>query len=534
MLKTGIHIIFFLFPAILCFAQEESFKSELPLVFINTEGQNIPDEPKLIAEMGIIWNGPGEENRADDPYNHYNGKVGIEIRGSSSQMFPKKSFSFETRDEQGEDMDFPVLGLPEEEDWILYAPYSDKTLIRNVLTFSLAKPLGRYASRCRFVELFLNGNYQGLYVLMEKIKRESTRVDIATLNPDETAGTDLTGGYIIKIDKTTGSGGGGWRSQYSNANGKHTFYQYEEPEDDEIVPVQEDYIQNYVNEFEKAVFNKYFEGDNSYRNYADVGSFIDFILISELTKNVDAYRLSTFLHKDKNGKLNAGPIWDFNLAYGNADYYKAWLWTGFQINGNLQDDYWSNPFWWLGMWGDRLFINQMKCRWAELREGPWSDERIMEVTDSLINQMGEAIDRNFERWPVLGKYIWPNYYIGSTYQEEVNWMKDWIDERLNWLDSNLPGECGGDVPPLIDEFSAVVYPNPFDSEIKVEIASDVNITLTLQLYNSSGMLIKEVPLPVVQGEQTFPVNSDRVPRGIYFYRLIKGFNVIQNGKLVKY
>jgi len=172
----------------------------LPLVFINTNGREIPDELKILVDIGITWNGEGEDNYTSGEFNHYYGKVGIEIRGSSSQMFPKKSYGFETRNQVGEDIDFPILGLPEEGDWILYAPYSDKSLIRNVLTFSLAKPLGHYASMCRFVELFLNNEYQGIYVLMEKIKREDTRVDIATLNPDEPEGEDLTGGYIVKLE----------------------------------------------------------------------------------------------------------------------------------------------------------------------------------------------------------------------------------------------------------------------------------------------------------------------------------------------
>jgi hypothetical protein len=151
-------------------------------------GRQIPDEPKILVNMGIIWNGEGNLNHTSDTLNHYNGKIAIEIRGSSSQMFPKKSYGFETRDEAGEDIDFPLLGLPEEEDWIFYGPYTDKSLIRNALTFTLAQTLGHYASRFVFVELFLNNQYQGIYMLMEKIKRDKVRVDIAKLNPDEVSG----------------------------------------------------------------------------------------------------------------------------------------------------------------------------------------------------------------------------------------------------------------------------------------------------------------------------------------------------------
>ncbi|MFW5773609.1 MAG: CotH kinase family protein [Tangfeifania sp.] len=529
-------VLFVLFAGpFLTLGQSSFFSTKLPVVHIHTNGKEIVDEPKILVDMGIIWNGEGQMNQTSGEYNHYNGKIGIEIRGSSSQMFPKKSFGFETRDENGADIDFPLLGLPEEEDWILYAPYSDKTLIRNVLTFSLAAHLGHYVTRCRFVELFINDEYWGVYVLMEKIKRENTRVDIATLNPDETEGEDLTGGYIVKIDKTTGSGGDGWHSKYENANGKSTYYQYEVPDDEEIVAEQKNYIQNYIDDFEDAVYYKKFEGEGSYRDYIYVLTFIDFILISELTKNVDAYRLSTFFSKDKGGKLSAGPIWDFNLAYGNADYLNAWNTYGFQIHKKLEGDYWGNPFWWPGLWEDGTFVDQMKCRWKEMREKAWSNPQIFEIADSLVDAVGAgAITRNFNRWPVLDKYVWPNYYVGPTHDAEIKWMKNWLESRLWWLDSNLPGNCGEDVPELIDEFEATVYPGHFSSGFNLKVASDVNVTLTLKLFNSCGSLIKTIPFSVVEGEQEFSINTDHLPGGLYIYALEKEYEIIQKGKLVKY
>jgi hypothetical protein len=515
-------------------AQIRYFSSPLPLVFIDTKGRPIPDEPKILADMGIVWNGPGEMNHTSDSRSHYNGKIGIEIRGSSSQMFPKKSYGFETRNENGEDIDFPLLGLPAEEDWIFYGPYSDKSLIRNALTFSIAQPLGHYASRFRFVELFLNNQYQGVYMLMEKIKRDKVRVDIAKLNPDETEGEDLTGGYIIKIDKSTGSGGGGWRSEYRNSNGSTTYYQYEVPSDNAIVPEQKTYIQNYIKAFEDAVYHKKFEGTGSYRDYIDILSFVDFILISELTKNVDAYRLSTFLHKDKNGKLKAGPIWDFNLAYGNANYYDAWLTYGFQIEARLEGDNWGNPFWWKGLWADTAFVNLMKCRWQTLRKEQWATERILEVADSLVAVLGVATIRNFERWPVLGQYIWPNYYVASTHYDELNWMKNWIWNRAAWLDGSLPGICGGQMPPVEKEFTVTVYPNPVISEINLNVKSWSYRTLFFQLYNANGSLMYEQSIQVTAGEQNFAIPAHALPKGLYFYVISSGHNPFQKGKIVKF
>jgi len=151
--------------------------------------------------MGIIDNGPGETNHISDPYNHYDGFIGIEMRGSSTLWFPKKQFAVETRDSLGENNNVSLFGMPEENDWIFNAPYTDKSLMRNVLIYKIARDAGRYASRSHYFELVLNGDYRGVYVMLEKIKRDDSRVDIAKLNPDDVSGDDLTGGYIIKIDK---------------------------------------------------------------------------------------------------------------------------------------------------------------------------------------------------------------------------------------------------------------------------------------------------------------------------------------------
>ena len=483
--------------------------------------------------MGIIWNEQEGINNTSDSFNHYNGSIAIEVRGSSSQSFPKKSFGFETKDESGKDLDFPLLGLPEEEDWIFYGPYSDKSLIRNALTFTLARSLGHYTSRFRFVELFLNNNYQGVYLLMEKIKRDKVRLNIDKLNPDETSGEDLTGGYIIKIDKTTGSGGSGWQSQYLNRNGTKTFYQYEVPSADEIAGEQMQYIQDYIKAFEKTVVTQQFKGAGSYHDYIDASSFIDYILLSELTKNVDAYRLSTFLHKDKNGKLKAGPVWDFNLAYGNANYYDAWSTSGFQIETRIDGNQGGNPFWWKGLWGDTAFVNQMRCKWKELRLDHWSYEQITEAADSLVNVLQEAAVRNFERWPVLGQYVWPNYYVAPAYDDEIFWMKNWLKDRLEWLDANLPGTCGEESKPVPDNLEAVLYPNPVRSEIYIKTNSITIMQAQFRLSNLNGAVVYEQQLNISPGEQILNINAADLPPGIYIYHIGNGAELLQKGKLVK-
>ncbi|HKR06100.1 MAG TPA: CotH kinase family protein, partial [Bacteroidia bacterium] len=178
--------------------------SNLPIAVVNTFGQGIPNDPKITAFLGIIDNGPGIRNYMTDPFNNYNGYIGIETRGHSSQSFPQKQYSFETRDSSGNDLNASLLGMPAEHDWILYAPYTDKSCMRNWLVYQLSNDMGQYAVRGKFCELVLNGEYKGIYEITETIKRDADRVDIAKLTPNDTIGDDVTGGYIVKIDWVDG------------------------------------------------------------------------------------------------------------------------------------------------------------------------------------------------------------------------------------------------------------------------------------------------------------------------------------------
>ncbi len=358
----------------------EFTSSNLPIVVINTNGQEIPNDIKITADMGVIYNGEGVRNYLTDPYNNYNGKIGIEIRGSSSQQFPKKQYAVETRDLAGNDLDVSLLGFPEESDWILFAPYNDKSLMRDVLAYKIASSMGRYASRSKFCEVLLNGEYIGVYVLLEKVKRDANRVNIKKLEPPDISGDALTGGYIIKIDKTDGENNDGWYSTYlPYPQAQYSvFYQYHYPKPDEIVQQQKDYIQNKIFQFETmmSLSSNISDSATGYPKFLDTDSFVDFFIVNEAAKNVDGYRLSTYLYKDKdsrNPKIFAGPVWDFNLGFGNADYYDGWLTTGWQLQ--LLTDYQNmpsgepflTPNWWRKLFDDTAFRNQVYARWQNVK-----------------------------------------------------------------------------------------------------------------------------------------------------------------------
>lgn len=522
---------FILFLPFCAFAQIFS-SSNLPLVVLNTSGKTIIDDPKISATMGIIWNGPGKRNALTDPKNNYNGNITIELRGSSSQGFPKKSYGFETKSLDMVDMDVSLLGMPEENDWVLYAPYTDKTMIRDVFTFTMDAALGHYSPRCRYVELFLNGNYQGVYVLMEKIKRNKNRVDIAKLLVTDNSGENLTGGYIIKIDKTTGGGGDGWHSNYIN-NTNSSFYQYDYPKAKEITFEQKSYIQTYVRDMERALFQEKFSGAGSYHQYLNDSSFIDFMIINEMAKNIDGYRLSSYLYKGKNKLMNCGPIWDFNLTYGNADYYNGWLTTGFEYQADFTKDYWQNPFFWNKLMKDPAFVLKLKRRWSWIRQHEFSDQRIQFVTDSLVSVLSEAQVRNFQRWPILGSYIWPNYFIGANYPSEVDWMKNWLKQRLAFLDQSWPYNFTGNDNQLVAHAFSV-YPNPFTDHVTIRLAPSVDGRGVAELFNTNGTLIRQMNIEIQDGQTRFDFSgNNHLNPGMYVVRISQDNKILLTEKVVR-
>jgi hypothetical protein len=480
--------------------------------------------------MGIVWNGPGIRNGIKDPKNDFNGNISIEIRGSSSQQFPKKCYGFEIKTLDWVDMDVSLLGMPEENDWILYAPYTDKTMIRDVLTYTLDASLGHYAPRCRYVELFVNNVYEGVYVLMEKIKRNKNRVDIAKLLNTEITGENLTGGYIIKIDKTTGGGGDGWSSSFIN-NTNSTYYQYDYPKASEITPEQKNYIKSYVYKMESALYMEKFTGTGSYHEFLNDTSFIDFMIINEMARNIDGYRLSSYLFKDKNGVLNCGPIWDFNLTYGNCDYYNGWMTTGMEYQTNFSGDNWQNPFWWNKLMKDPAYVLKLKRRWSWIRKHELSNQRITFVADSLSNLLSEAQVRNYKRWTgVIGSYIWPNYYIGPTYASEVSWMKNWITQRLAYLDKQWYYNFTEN-DNLLADAPASVYPNPFVDNVDVRMANKITGDALVELYNLNGTLIMKRNAVAQNGYMAIEMTGCHP--GMYLLRIIQNGNTLFSGKVVK-
>ena len=415
--------------------------SNLPIVVIDTNGQEIPNEPKLDVHMGIIYNGEGQRNYITDPFNEYDGFIGIELRGNASQMFPKKPYLFETRDELGNNLNVSLLGLPKENDWILRAAYIDKTLLRDALAYEMARDMGRWASRSRHVELVLNGAYWGVYVLVESIKPDVNRVDITRMDSSDVEGEDVTGGYIYDI------------AQDENPFGERRQLKY--PKQKNVQPQQMAYIQKYDDDFRHVMEQSYYaDPERGYPAWIDVDYFIDEILIQEGCKNSDAYGWSAHFHKDRMDKLRAGPAWDFDQALSNSTFndgpnYSEWIIEKSEFDGHLKRSY---PPFWIKLFREPKFKKQLALRWFALRESVWTTDAIMAIIDSTTAYLDEAQARNFTKWPILGVELWrstPGWRQRDTYEKEVVYLKEFIANRVNWMDSQLRRYVE-DVPDPVD------------------------------------------------------------------------------------
>lgn len=510
--------------------------SDLPIVVINTNNLSILDDTRIVVDMGIIDNGEGIRNNLTDPYNGYEGKISIEKRGESSQMFPKRSYSLETQTDLGENNNVSLLGMPVENDWILYAPYSDKSMMRNVLAFNLAVKMGRYASRTRYCEVVINNDYRGVYVLMEKIKRDSNRVDIAKLTTLDVSGDELTGGYILRVDKIDANDYPAWLSvPQPQLPGEWSIaFQYYDPKGDELENVQQQYIKKFIYDFESVLSGKDFNNIVSgYAAYIGEKSFVDFMMISEVSKNVDTYIFSTYMYKEKDsngGKLKMGPLWDYNLAFGNVDYHEnSEIAPGWMYNDSYR------MYWFRRLMSDPNFANRFQCRWTDLRADLLSDQSIITTIDSLATELAEAQQRNFKRWKILGNYIWPNQFVGNSFQEEIDFLKQWTLERLAWMDVNLNKPCGAIITGINDEqmHNIDVYPNPSNQEFRI-IGLPPGEKVALIIYDQTGRVIKTDSF--IGGEYLWRGDNNagaKVGAGIYLMKFVSGNKIISTVKLLK-
>ncbi len=500
---------------------------DIPLIAIETNGQSIIDGPKITADMKIMHKGNGSLNHLSDSGNVYSGKIGIKIRGSSSSGFPQKSYRLETRDSSGANRDVSLLDMPSENDWLLISNYYDRSFVRNFLSHEIFRGMGHYSPRSRLCEVVLNGEYRGVYLLMEEIKADKARVDIAKLWSYENAGDDLTGGYIIKNDNYASNGSDSWLIHYPAIeeigwDAVDTRFVYVYPDRDSITLPQKGYIQGFIETSKNVLYGDEFRDPvNGYYAYFDVASFIDYFIISEISRNGDAYKKSRFFYKDKESKdglLHAGPPWDFDWAWKNL-FFQSKDGSGWVHNyeaygyGDVQPVRYMNQ-----MMRDPYFSNELCERYFSLRKTILHMDNLSYKIDSIVNYLSNAQARHFEQWDILNDQSGdPDAHVPDSFEDEIIYLKGWIRQRLTWLDNNMikfkindnTSISANESPSLLLR----IFPNPAPDQVYIESNEPIDnieiLTLTgnVVLSDESG------------GNRSWTVNIQSLNSGIYLVRI---------------
>lgn len=419
-------------------AQNVSTAHDLPVLILDTYAKGVPGDNYVDTALIELPASNGSPTLAGAPV--LATRAGVHVRGNSSQMFDKKQWRVELRDNTDDDANYPLLGMPADGDWVLRGPFSDKSLIRDALMFDLSRAMGRPAPRYKFVELYLNtdaqpvsaADYQGVYVAMETIKNDKNRLDLKKLDDEDVTEPKISGGYIMSFE---------WLAAEeptvpcSGAN----CWQYLELRDPDPVPAQRTWISNYVKSFSDALHGSSFtDPTTGYAAYIDVDSFVDQVILYELGRDMDAYLRSFYLYKDRGQKMFAGPLWDNDLTFGVGGFFNNNQTSGWQYQQTRSPV--AND-WIQRLLQDPAFVNRIKQRWSSLRQGVLSNAQFESLINQISAPLSAAAQRNFTRWPNLttqniGPFVTPT---ANTWQGQVQQLKTWAQQRMSWLDSPSGG-----------------------------------------------------------------------------------------------
>lgn len=406
------------------------FSTTLPVVYMNTKGQQVLKENVIWGNIALL-EGNGEERSVfSTPNSIY--RATIKYRGASSySKFDKKQYRIKFyKNKKDSAKEVSLAGMGANSEWVLNGPYLDKTLIRNKLVYDLARELNGWAPDTRFVELFVDGEYQGVYLAVEPVTNGESRLRLAEfgLLSGETA-------YIVNRDRIdTGS-------EEIDTWGKTNGYTYNAlyiryPSKNKITEKQKEYIQKDISEFEQALYGKNFSDKRiGYQAYIDMDNWVDYFIINEFAMNYDAGNLSTYLYKELDGKLQLA-VWDFNNGFDNYQWFR----TETDVLHTVENS------WFQRLWQDEAFRERVCERYVQLRKTTLSDEHIAEKIASYQEELGEAVDRNFKVW---GYSFKENLLAGTSkkgtsrnirsYEEAMKQLTDTIRERLAYLDKELGG-----------------------------------------------------------------------------------------------
>jgi len=415
-----------------CSDKESEFCTHLPLVVIDTNNQAIPGEARdgsvITTKIKIIDNKKGGNHLSDKA--DVKTSANIRYRGNSSMKFDKKGYLLKFIDKDGDENPKKVMGMDKHDEWALHGPYLDKTLLRNYLWYHISGEIMESAPDSRFCELFVDGEYKGVYVMVESPSRgEKGRMQIKKIKKNK----DYTG-YIVRLDK-------GSKNPLQNLESfsKYTMnlgidpglkLEIIYPGKNRLNETLQEYIRRDLSKFEKSLYS--FDYDSKrygYSKYIDVDSFVNYLIINEFTQNYDAGNMSTYLYKDYNGKLKMY-VWDFNSS---NDYYKYVT--------NIEDFQFQWNAWFFMLMKDEKFTKRVIERYRYLRRHYLSDEYLMDYIDDIVEYLGEAVDRNYEVWGYTFSedkdILVPNERNVRSYDEAIKQLKNHIKERGKFMDENI-------------------------------------------------------------------------------------------------
>lgn len=436
--------------------------STLPIVVVDGYGLGKSTDKNLYLDAAVMIFEPVDGTASIAELPTVATRAGYHLRGQSSASFPQRPYRIEFWDNANEDADYPVMGMPADSDWALIPPYYDRSLIRNPFVYTLGKDLGLEAPRTAYAEVYINyeprplaeTDYQGIYWFTETIKNAKVRTNLKQLREKDTMLPQITGGYIFKFDQLaaeepkllcTGAdpipsfvfgprpGMGGMGGSGGAPAGGTCWIDLEVVDPDPLMPEQQAWITQYIQQFHDALHATPM-GD--YGAYIDVPSFVDYLIVNELTRNVDAYVRSAYYHKDRDGKIKAGPLWDYNFALavgaeGTVEPNGGWQFEGGRNVNN----------WYPKLTSDPAFRAAVKARWQELRTGLLSQASLDQRITELAAPLTSAAAKDFAKWPVSTVYGQGQGFIrvvgptAETWEGQVQALRDFVAARLTHMDT---------------------------------------------------------------------------------------------------
>ena len=502
-----------------------SSSSNLPIFKIDVPSGYIPDQPKVPGTFKVV-DQAGGNNLFNATVFSVQSNLLIERQGFTSAGGDKPNYDFQLQASTAVDTAIALLGLPAESDWIIKSCYTDEYFMKDPLTFELSRRMGYYAPRTKYIELMINDVYQGVYILEEKVKRDANRVNIAKLKPTDTSGVELTGGYIFEINPNGDPAA--WYSNYPGYQGPVLTSPYEfklvYPHQNTIPPVQLNYLHAYVDSFEDALHGPSFQDPViGWRNYASENSFINFLIVSEYSTNYDTYGRSTYLYKEKStdgNKIHIGPPWDADRGYESDT---GWVHI-------ITHGYWIFPFWWQRLRTDSVFNHKLACRFTTLRNTVLTDAACIQFIDSNQLYIQDAVQRNVNRW--------------QNYEEDIQWLKTNITNRLAWMQAQLGGTvfpplplttttyCAGDPISIFigNQYTYNFKPGPDTSYFVPTVAGNYQAVVSSQYgcETTQAITVTPHPAPVIAGNPYPCKNTNEVytvthiPGSVYAWNINGG------------